>query len=77
MIRNSPLGMFILLVIHSPNLKVQWLADDTLFSAPFTILAGCRLILSIKEATSMSQSDQSVLVSTPVFAERSVSSHIY
>ena len=30
MIRNRPLGMFILLVNHSLNPKVQWLAYNTL-----------------------------------------------
>jgi len=78
MIRNSPLGMFLLLVIHSPsNITVQWLTNDLLFRVPFTILAGCRLILSVREATSMLQSDQSVsnFPSTVVFGDRSNLSH--
>ena len=76
--KNSPLAMFILLVIHSPNPKVQWLADALLFRAPVTILAGCRLILSIRRATSLLQSNSSYFdftESTVVFGDRSNFSH--
>lgn len=74
----SPLVMFILLVIPSPNrLAVQLLAGDLLFSASFTILAGCHLILLVREAASSLQLDQSVsnFPSTVVFGGRSNLSH--
>ncbi|KAL4081393.1 hypothetical protein V8B97DRAFT_18569 [Scleroderma yunnanense] len=74
----SPLGMFILLVMHSVSLKVQWLADTLLFRAPITILAGCRLILSIREAASsfrLRDSDSNFDQTTIAFVDRSHSSH--
>ena len=72
MFRNSPLGMFILFVIQSPNPKVLWLADVILFRAPFVILAGCRLILSIREANLQSDPLVSNFAdSTVVFGDRS------
>ncbi|KAL4076400.1 hypothetical protein J3A83DRAFT_2200375 [Scleroderma citrinum] len=48
----SPLVTFVLLVQTNVSLEVQWLADTLLFRAPITISAGCRLILSIRQATS-------------------------
>ncbi|KAL4076405.1 hypothetical protein V8B97DRAFT_10115 [Scleroderma yunnanense] len=70
----SPLGMFVFMIINSPNLKVQWLADALLFRAPITILAGCRLIPSIREATSsfqLCESGSKLTDSTIVFGDRS------
>ena len=72
MIRNSPLAMFIIIVINSPNPKVQWLGDALLFRAPVVILAGCRLILSIREENLQSDpSDSNFADSTVVFGDRS------
>ena len=51
-IRCSPLVSFILLLQQTESLEIQWLGDTLLFSAPITIAAGCRLILSLREATS-------------------------
>ena len=51
-IRHSPLITFVLFLNHDASLKIQWLAQILLWSAPITISAGCRLILSIREAVS-------------------------
>ncbi|KIM63759.1 hypothetical protein SCLCIDRAFT_116507, partial [Scleroderma citrinum Foug A] len=48
----SPLVTFILFLNHDVSLKIQWLAQILLWAAPITISAGCRLILSIREAVS-------------------------
>ncbi|KAL4081347.1 hypothetical protein V8B97DRAFT_13449 [Scleroderma yunnanense] len=76
----SPLGMFILFVINTANLKAEWLADTLLFRAPITILAGCRLILSIREAASPPlppyPSLSNFADSTVVFGDRSNLSHV-
>ena len=62
--------MFIIIVINSPNPKVQWLGDALLFRAPVVILAGCRLILSIREENLQSDpSDSNFADSTVVFAD--------
>ncbi|KAL4081344.1 hypothetical protein V8B97DRAFT_10438 [Scleroderma yunnanense] len=69
----SPLAMFILYVINPVNTKIQWLANILFFRAPITILAGCRLILSIREAASPPSSYESVTDfahSTLVFGAR-------
>ena len=46
----SPLITFVLFLFD--GLQVRWLADTLLFRSPITISAGCRLILSVQEATS-------------------------
>ena len=47
----SPLVTFVLLLKAGVSREVTWLADTLLFRAPITISAGCRLILSIRQAT--------------------------
>ena len=72
------LANFMLLVMHSSNPTVQWLANTLLFRAPVTIMVGCRLIISIRRATSLLQSDSSYfnfVESTVVFGDRSNFSH--
>ncbi|KAL4081351.1 hypothetical protein V8B97DRAFT_1862995 [Scleroderma yunnanense] len=70
----SPLITLILLAKHGVSLKVQWIADTLLFKAPVTIMVGCRLILSIREAATSpahSHSTSNTLVlSTVVFGDR-------
>lgn len=51
-IRCSPLVTFIVLLNQDVSLEIQWLGNVLLFSAPITIAAGCRLILSLREETS-------------------------
>ncbi|KIM61538.1 hypothetical protein SCLCIDRAFT_121892, partial [Scleroderma citrinum Foug A] len=48
----SPLVTFIVLLNQDVSLEIQWLGNVLLFSAPVTIAAGCRLILSLREGTS-------------------------
>ncbi|KIM61545.1 hypothetical protein SCLCIDRAFT_877647 [Scleroderma citrinum Foug A] len=48
----SPLVTFILFLNRDASLEIQWLAQFLLWAAPITISAGCRLILSIREAVS-------------------------
>ncbi|KIM57298.1 hypothetical protein SCLCIDRAFT_130749 [Scleroderma citrinum Foug A] len=68
----SPLVTLILLVKHNVSLKVQWFADTLLFRAPVTILVGCRLVLSIREATrppasSYGTTSDTIALSTVIF----------
>ena len=51
-IRYSPLVTSILFLKQDVSLEIQWLGDSLLFSAPITIIAGCRLILSLRGMTS-------------------------
>jgi len=51
-IRCSPLVTFIVLLNQDASLEIQWLGDVLLFCAPITIIAGCRLILSLREVAS-------------------------
>ncbi|KIM57306.1 hypothetical protein SCLCIDRAFT_1139539 [Scleroderma citrinum Foug A] len=55
----SPLVTFILLLKAGVSKEVTWFADTLLFRAPIAISAGCRLILSIRQATSSSTKQHS------------------
>ncbi|KIM57304.1 hypothetical protein SCLCIDRAFT_1138909 [Scleroderma citrinum Foug A] len=50
----SPLVTFILLLKTGVSDEVTWFADTLLFRAPVAIFAGCRLILSIRQAAGSS-----------------------
>ncbi|KAL4081342.1 hypothetical protein V8B97DRAFT_1922054 [Scleroderma yunnanense] len=54
----GPFVMFVLLGINSPNPMVQELANILFLKAPITIIAGCRLILSIRKTASSLQSHE-------------------
>ena len=58
-IGRSPLVTFILLLKAGVSKEVTWFADTLLFRAPIAISAGCRLILSIRQATSSSTKEHS------------------
>jgi len=53
-IGRSPLVTFILLLKADVSMEVGWFADTLLFRAPIAISAGCRLILSIRQAAGSS-----------------------
>jgi len=75
-VKCSPLVTLVLLVKHSVSLEVQWFADTLLFRAPVTILVGCRLVLSIREAARLPDSrsygtdSSTIVLSTVVFGDR-------
>lgn len=48
----SPLVTFIVCLKVGGNIDNQWLADALFLSAPITTAAGCRLILSVRDAAS-------------------------
>ena len=48
----SPLVTFIVCLNVGVSIDNQWLADALFLSAPITTAAGCRLILSVREAAS-------------------------
>ena len=76
--KHSFFATFILLVIHSPNPRVHWLANTLLFRVPATIMVGGRLIISIRRAASLLQSDLSYFnfaESMVVFGDGSNFSH--
>ncbi|KAL4076320.1 hypothetical protein J3A83DRAFT_2175688 [Scleroderma citrinum] len=56
----SPLLMFILFMIPSTTGPALYFAETLFFRAPIAILAGCRLILSVKKAASSFQSYEPV-----------------
>jgi len=68
-LERSQEASLVLLVKHSVSLEVQWFADTLLFRAPVTILVGCRLVLSIREAARPPDSS-TIVLSTVVFGDR-------
>lgn len=67
----SPFVTLVLLLQNNVSLKIQWLRDSAFFRAPFTISAGCRLILSIREASSNYLSSNPVAMSTIIYQDGS------
>ncbi|KAL4081433.1 hypothetical protein V8B97DRAFT_1922843 [Scleroderma yunnanense] len=76
----SPLLMFILFMIPSTTGPAVYFAETLLFRAPIAILAGCRLILSVRKASSSFQSYEpafNLVRSTIVSGDEINSSHAY
>ena len=59
---RSPLVTFIVCLSDGGIVEDQWLADALFLSAPITNAAGCRLILSVREAASRQLTSASKLL---------------